>query len=299
MCTSMKKFALPAVLVALLSLLAIPTFAASTPSTPSTLGQRTGPVEVAPAIVVEIEQLLTTAPVVEEGARRETFVTIVEDESGKRYAVIDFKYRPESVTTNIPLVEWQTRFGLDSVRVVFPHEQPVKPSEKKGDGAEPSVSCDGYPDCLVWFNPNWSVSRFRGELDKLDQFRQAGTRQFCRNNTPWTGSCSASVTWATTASLNTKISIDKLWEVGLQVGQTYSVTLSQTSPQVPPGWRVYFQPEVNCDMRFWTEARRRFWCGTYVGLPWCVGPTRSSWAADYGDGEVFIARGITMWGAPN
>jgi hypothetical protein len=295
---------LPAVLVALLGLLTVPTFAASTPSTsaPSatpSLGQSAAPVGEASAIVGEIEQLLTTAPVVQEGARREKFVTIVVDASGRRYAVIDFKHRPESVTTNIPLVEWQTRFGLDSVRVVFPPEQPVKPAEKKGDGAEPSVACEGYPDCLVWFNPDWSVSHFRDELDRLDQFRAAGTRVFCRNMSPWPASCTSQITWSTTAGLNTKVTIDELWEIGLNVAQTYSISLSQTSPNVPSGWRVYFQPDVNYDMRFWTEARRRLWCGTYVGLPWCVGPTRSRWESNAADGEIFIARGLTMWGVPN
>jgi hypothetical protein len=292
----MKRFALSAVLV---FLLAIPTFASPSPTTPNTIGQETSSTGPATAIVAEIEQLLSTTPVVQEGTRRENFVSIVVDAAGKRYAVIDFKYRPESVTTNIPLVEWQTRFGLDAVRVVFPPEQPVKPVDKTSTGTEPLVSCDGYPDCLVWFDPNWSVSHFRDDLDELDQFRAAGTRVFCRNESPWPSSCTSQVTWSTTAGLNAKVTINKLWEIGLNVAQTYSTSLSQTSPSVPSGWRVYFQPDVNYDQRYWTEARRRLWCGTYVGLPWCVGSTRSRWESNNADGEIFIARGLTMWGVPN
>jgi hypothetical protein len=203
---------------------------------------------------------------------------------GKRFAVLDYRAVDAPKGERVMSGGWLKEYGLEYIDVVRPASvKPLKnvkasnpPVPKMGSG---KVGASGLPPIdNPWAWPIQLYARtpayfsgWRSNYDLRNQYIRSGAFVGCENATTRIRNCthSSTVSWSWTVGGNTKLTAEKVIEIGFEYNQTHSDSDSFTFTDIPPMTGLWDIPYTVAHKRFFNSNEDEYVCGAPQGARVC------------------------------
>jgi hypothetical protein len=247
-----------------------------------------GDLEAAKATMNAAMAKAAAAPVQEANRKIEptTFATIYVQADGKRYAVLDYRAADAPKSQRVVSGAWFKQYGLEYIDTIHrPAEAPplnLKGPYSKSPAPADDVDGGAHADSNDYNNPwSWpkqfytqSPANFAGwreDLSRYNQYLRSGPIRGCENATNRTRNCThaTTVTWSWTTGGSTKLSVEKIIELGFQFNVTYTDSSTFTFTDIPPNTGLWDIPYTLSDKVFFTSTKEEYVCGALVGDQRC------------------------------